>query len=50
MRCAVVENGVVVNVIVADKPEDFNSIPCPDDTDIGDLWDGENFTKPQSEE
>lgn len=50
MRCAVIEDGVVVNIIIADDPEAFNAIPAEENTDIGDLWDGNTFSKPESEE
>lgn len=35
MRGAIIENGVVVNVIIADVPEDFGAVECPDDVSPG---------------
>ena len=52
MRCAVVKDGVVVNVIVVpdDADAEFfasrNAVLAPDDAGIGDLFDGEAFTRP----
>ena len=45
MRYVIIENGVVVNAVVAD--ESFNGGWVQSDTaNIGDLYDGENFTAP----
>ena len=50
MRYVIIENGVVVNAVVAD--EDFGKNWLQSDTaNIGDLYDGENFTaRPTSQE
>lgn len=45
MRCAVIENNLVVNVIEADDPALFRAIPG-ESANIGDLWDGEAFVTP----
>jgi alpha-beta hydrolase superfamily lysophospholipase len=47
-RAALIENGVVVNVIIADAdfaPEGFLVVPS-DSAEIGDLYDGDTFEKP----
>jgi len=49
MRCAIVESGVVVNVILADDPAEFGAIQCPDDVSPGWLYDGEVFIPPEVE-
>lgn len=49
MRCAIVEDGVAVNVILADVPEDFGAIPCPDEVSVGWLYDGNTWTAPPKE-
>jgi hypothetical protein len=50
-RAALVQNGVVVNTIIAD--EDFaieGYLVVPSDTaEIGDIYDGEVFTRPTPE-
>lgn len=50
MRCAVVVDGVVVNIIIAEEPDEFGAVPCNDDTWIGDIWDGESFHRPPDPE
>ena len=36
MRCAIVENGTVVNVILAEAPDEaLGWIACPDEVSIG---------------
>ena len=56
MIYAVVKDGVVINRIIWDGvtqytyPEDGCSLVQSDTADIGDLYDGENFTKPIIEE
>lgn len=49
MRWAIVESGVVVNIALADEAFALSQgwIPAADDTYIGDLWDGQQFSKPQ---
>jgi hypothetical protein len=46
MRYAIIENGVVVNVAVADA--EFAAaqgwVSCPDTVQIGDTYDGQTFT------
>jgi hypothetical protein len=46
MRVAVVENGVVTNVIVANEPTEPNWVECGDEVGIGWLYDGTEFTAP----
>ena len=45
MKYAIVENGVVVNIAVADDPVADNWIEA-NGAEIGDLWDGQGFSKP----
>ena len=46
IRAAVIENGIVVNMVAAEDHEISSSIIVADiDTDIGDNWDGIKFTK-----
>ena len=44
MKFAIIEEGVVVNLAVADTPLQSNWIEATGAVSIGDLWDGENFT------
>jgi len=44
MKYAIIEDGIVVNLAVADTPLQSNWIEVTDAVRIGDLWDGENFT------
>lgn len=46
MRAAIVEDGVVTNVIVVQALEDFPGCIEGSDAAIGDSWDGEVFTRP----
>lgn len=47
MRCAIIENGVVVNIADADEAFALSQGWIPSDiAKIGDLWDGENFITP----
>lgn len=46
MRCAQISNGVVVNVILADDPNDFNAVACGDDVGVGWLFNNDVFSKP----
>lgn len=46
MRYAIIENGAVVNVAVAESALDANWIES-ETAAIGDLWDGQVFTSPQ---
>lgn len=48
MRIAVIENGVVVNVIIANQISGANEVECPDTVGIGWLYDGSTFTPPVS--
>lgn len=43
MKAAVIENGVVVNLIVVDQ---LGDLVDGEGAAIGDLWDGQQFTKP----
>jgi hypothetical protein len=45
MRYVIIEDGVVTNAAVADEPLGSNWLQS-DTADIGDLYDGENFSKP----
>lgn len=48
MRAHVIENGFVVNTIEVENLEVFpNLIDAEEGGQIGDAWDGENFTSPQ---
>jgi len=42
MRQAITENGVVTNINFWDNEV---GIPCDETVQVGDLWDGENFTR-----
>ena len=44
MKAAVIENGVVTNVIVVDS---LDGRINGEGADIGDLWDGQQFSKPE---
>ena len=46
MKTAIINNGVVSNVIVGSIP---GSVECPSETSIGWLYDGEAFTAPAPE-
>lgn len=48
-RYAIIENGVVTNVVLADSTfaEEQGWIAAPDDVGPGWLWDGNNFIPPQ---
>ncbi|RCJ20134.1 hypothetical protein A6S26_05280 [Nostoc sp. ATCC 43529] len=49
MRYAVVEDAIVVNVIVLDDPDDYqtDSLMIPSETaGMGDIWNGTSFTRP----
>lgn len=47
MQYAVIENGVVINTVIADEDyaKDNGLIVLPEDISIGDTWDGATFTK-----
>jgi hypothetical protein len=46
VRAAVIENGVVTNLVAAEDHEICDSIvPAQDDTEIGDAWDGAQFSR-----
>jgi hypothetical protein len=45
MKYAIIENGVVKNIAVANSPLFENWIPA-NGAQIGDSWDGENFSRP----
>lgn len=44
MKYAIVENGVVVNLAVADEPLEANWIEFDGPVTLGDLWDGAAFS------
>lgn len=49
MRIAVVENGIVVNLILRDEPiAEWGEVALPDDSPVGIGWsyDGEAFAAP----
>ena len=47
MRAHIIENGVVVNTIVVDSFDVLpNLIDATNGGEIGDLWDGQTFTRP----
>lgn len=47
-RAAIIENGLVTNVVVADDPADVGGIACDNTVSIGWIYDGEAFTPPPS--
>lgn len=49
MRCAIVENGIVVNVILADDPDEFGSVACSDEVSPGWTYADGEFTPPEVE-
>jgi len=49
MRVAIVEEGVVTNVIVADELTEPNWVECPDEVGVGWTYDGETFMAPPPE-
>jgi hypothetical protein len=48
MRAAIIENGVVANIVLAAKPSDFGAIECGEDVAIGWSYDGEAFSAPSA--
>lgn len=46
MRVAIIEDGVVANVILADSATDFGGVECPDAVSPGWAYDGETFSAP----
>jgi hypothetical protein len=46
MRAAVIENGVVTNVIEVESLDVFPGLVDGTDAEIGDAWDGTTFTHP----
>lgn len=46
MKFAVIKNGKVVNIVVADKAQK-NFVPMMDGAEIGATWDGQNFAYPE---
>ncbi len=43
MKFAIIDNGIVVNIAVADAAIHSNWIPWEDGVNIGDSWDGSSF-------
>lgn len=48
MRAAIIENGVVTNIVLADTPADFGAVKCADEVAIGWSYDGEVFSAPSA--
>jgi hypothetical protein len=46
-KFAIVKNGVVENLAVADVALENNWVAADDTVAIGDLWDGHEFSKPE---
>lgn len=46
MKYAIIENGIVANIAVADAPLALNWVPAGPSR-IGDIWDGTSFSAPQ---
>ena len=46
MIAAVIDNGIVINRIVVDDLNVFPNLVDGENCAIGDLWDGQQFTKP----
>lgn len=49
MKAALIDKGVVANIIVVDSLDALPDLVDAQDAAIGDLWDGTAFTKPQPE-
>jgi hypothetical protein len=43
MKHAIIENGIVINVVVADNAFESNWVPADDTAQIGGSWDGKVF-------
>jgi len=51
MRAAVIENGVVVNIIEIPQLDDYpGAVACPDENGIGDLFENGVFSQPPTPE
>jgi hypothetical protein len=51
MRTAIIDNGICINIIISETlvhPDNLLMI-YSEDAEIGDLWDGTTFTKPELE-
>ena len=51
MRTAIIDNGICINIIISETlvhPDNLLMI-YSEDAEIGDLWDGTTFTKPEPE-
>lgn len=46
MKFAIIENGLVANIALAEKPIEGNWIKATNDARIGGTWDGKNFGPP----
>jgi hypothetical protein len=46
MNYAIIENGVIVNIAVADKPFGSNWVLASDKAFMGGTWDGQSFQPP----
>lgn len=46
MRVAIIQDGIVINVVIADDPERVGGIACPDDVGIGWSYSDGTFTAP----
>lgn len=47
MRYAIIENNIVTNIVVSDRPLNDNWVEVVGGVDIGYLWDGSSFSKPE---
>jgi hypothetical protein len=51
MRTAIIDNGICINITISETlahPDNLLMV-YSDSADIGDLWDGTTFTKPEPE-
>ena len=46
VRAAQIENGKVINIIVANSLNEFTNLVDAGTASIGDIWDGQHFTPP----
>ena len=51
MRTAIIDNGICINIVISETlfhPDNLTMI-YSENAEIGDLWDGTTFTKPELE-